>query len=71
MKTRKGKRFLSALLAALMVITALPLSAIAATNGLGAKSEELDALDTAIAAYEKAMDGTIYADMATAYDKYM
>lgn len=71
MKTRKGKRFLSALLAALMVITALPLSAIAATNGLGAKSDELDALDTAIAAYEKAMDGTIYADMATAYDKYM
>ena len=71
MKTRKGKRFLSALLAALMVITALPMSALAATNGLGAKSAELDALDDAIAAYETAMDGTIYADMATAYDKYM
>lgn len=53
-------------------MTALPLSAIAATNSLGAaKSTGLEALDTAIAAYEDAMDGTIYADMATAYDKYM
>ena len=66
MKMRKGKRFLSALLAALMVVTALPLSAVAAEKSAG-----LEALDTAIAAYEDAMDGTIYADMATAYDKYM
>ena len=29
MKTRKGKRFLSALLAAIMVLTALPLTALA------------------------------------------
>lgn len=70
MKTRKGKRFLSALLAAIMVLTALPLTALAEGPTL-AKSDALITLDNAINAYESAMDGKIYADMATAYDKYM
>lgn len=70
MKTRKGKRFLSALLAAIMVLTALPLTALAKGPTL-AKSDAVITLDNAINAYESAMDGKIYADMATAYDKYM
>jgi len=70
MKTRKGKRFLSALLAAIMVLTALPLTALA-EGPTPAKSDALITLDNAINAYESAMDGKIYADMATAYDKYM
>lgn len=70
MKTRKGKRFLSALLAAIMVLTALPLTALAEGPN-PAKSDALITLDNAINAYESAMDGKIYADMATAYDKYM
>lgn len=70
MKTRKGKRFLSVLLAAIMVLTALPLTALA-EGPTPAKSDALITLDNAINAYESAMDGKIYADMATAYDKYM
>ena len=70
MKTRKGKRFLSVLLAAIMVLTALPLTALA-EGPAPAKSDALITLDNAINAYESAMDGKIYADMATAYDKYM
>ena len=65
MKTRKGKRFLSVLLAAIMVLTALPLTALA-EGPTPAKSDALITLDNAINAYESAMDGKIYADMATA-----
>ena len=64
MKTRKGKRFLSALLAAIMVLTALPLTALA-EGPTPAKSDALITLDNAINAYESAMDGKIYADMVT------
>ena len=64
MKTRKGKRFLSVLLAAIMVLTALPLTALA-EGPTPAKSDALITLDNAINAYESAMDGKIYADMAT------
>ena len=51
MKTRKGKRFLSALLAAIMVLTALPLTALA-EGPTPAKSDALITLDNAINAYD-------------------
>lgn len=73
MKTKLSKRILSILLAALMVVTSVPLMAFAATIDADvdavdpAVQEVLDAMEK----YEQKMDGTIYKNISAAYNAYV
>lgn len=73
MKTKLSKRILSILLAALMVVTSIPLMAFAATIDADvdavdpAVQEVLDAMEK----YEQKMDGTIYKNISAAYNAYV
>ncbi|MBE6719975.1 MAG: fibronectin type III domain-containing protein [Ruminococcaceae bacterium] len=58
-----SKKVISCILSMLLVITSVPFVAFASDDAL-------DALDTAIADYETAMDGTVYTNMADAYAAY-
>ena len=59
-----SKRILASLLAALLIITSVPFTALAADG-------DLDFIKSAISEYEAKMDGTVYTNMKNAYDKYI
>ena len=58
------KKVLSLIIASVMLVSAMPITAFAS-------DAELDALKDAIAAYESKMNGTVYDDMKDAYEKYI
>ena len=57
------KKLLSVLLCAVLAFASMPITAFA--------DDSLDNLESAIAAYERKMDGTIYTNMTAAYDAYV
>lgn len=66
MRMKRTKKVLSAFLAAVMVLTALPFTVLAATDS------DLNALNTAISAYEAKMaNGEVYTNMKDAYSAYI
>lgn len=65
MRKSLSKKILAMFLAVLMLVTAIPLTSLAATDG------DLTALDAAITEYETKMNGTVYTNMKTAYDAYI
>ncbi len=58
------RKVLSLIIASVMLVSAMPITAFAS-------DAELVALKDAIAAYESKMDGTVYENMKDAYDKYI
>ncbi len=68
MKTTK--KIISMLMAVMMVVTMLPLTAFAATTNNETDAAVVD-LKAAITAYEEKMDGTVYTNMSAAYTAYV
>lgn len=70
-----SKKIMSLLLAAVMIIASVPMSAMTAfagdLDGLDATDENLINVTEAMDAYRLAMDGTVYNGMADAYNKYV
>lgn len=64
------KKFISVFLAVMMVVTMIPMSVFAATTN-NASDADAVALKNAMTAYETAMDGTVYKNMAPAYNAYV
>ena len=58
------KRLISCVLAALLILTSVPFTALAA-------DADLELIKSAISEYESKMDGTVYNNMKNAYDKYV
>ena len=74
MKTKVSKRILSVLLAALMVITSVPLTVFAFNVSAdidASKDPAVIEVTDAMTAYEKKMDGKVYTNMSAAYTAYM
>lgn len=73
MKTKISKRLLSILLAALMVITSVPLMSITALADSNAIDEALAEVETAMASFEDllAVDGALYSNVSPAYEAYV
>ncbi len=74
MKTKVSKRILSVLLAALMVITSVPLTVFAFNVSAdidASKDPAVIEVTDAMTAYEKKMDGKVYTNMSEAYAAYM
>lgn len=74
MKTKVSKRILSVLLAALMVITSVPLTVFAFNVSAdidAAKDPAVIEVTDAMTAYEKKMDGKVYTNMSAAYNAYV
>ena len=79
MKTKLSKRILSVVLAALMVVTSVPLMAISAFADVSSSDLNVSALDSyakdlydAMGEFEdKLQEDVIYADATTAYAKYV
>lgn len=65
MKKSLSKKILAMFLAVLMLVTAVPFTSFAATES------DLSNLNSAMAEYEKKMNGTIYTNMKVAYDAYI
>lgn len=65
MKTKLSKRLLSALLAVMMVVTSIPMMAFTAF------ADDTDVVKSAMAEYEKTMNGTVYTNMLPAYNAYV
>jgi hypothetical protein len=63
---KTGKRIISILLSALMVITMIPSFAFTASA-----DDAVNAVQSAISAYESKMNGTIFKNMAAAYNAYV
>ncbi len=59
------KRLISCILAALLVLTSVPFTALASGDA------DLALIKSAISEYESKMDGTVYTNMKSAYDKYV
>ena len=68
MKTTR--KIISMLMAVMMVVTMLPLTAFAATTNNETDAAVAD-LKAAITAYEEKMDGTVYTNMSAAYTAYV
>ncbi len=64
------KRLLALLLTLVMLLSAMPMTALAADGVRTIDNVSTTELETAIANYKNAMDGTIYRYMQDAYDKY-
>ncbi len=74
MKTKVSKRILSVLLAALMVITSVPLTVFAFNVSAdidASKDPAVIEVTDAMTAYEKKMDGKVYTNMSAAYTAYV
>ncbi len=74
MKTKVSKRILSVLLAALMIITSVPITVFAFNISAdidAAKDPAVIEVSDAMTAYEKKMDGTVYTNMSAAYNAYV
>ena len=69
MKTKVSKRLLSVLLAALLIVTSVPLMAI--TSFAKASDSSIAELKGQIDAYTEKMDGTVYLAMEDAYNAYI
>lgn len=66
-KTKSFKKVLSILLSVLMIITAMPFAGVTAF----ADNANYKAVQDAITAYETMMDGSVYTNMAPAYNAYV
>lgn len=74
MKTKVSKRILSVLLAALMIITSVPITVFAfdvSADIDAAKDPAVIEVTDAMTAYEKKMDGKVYTNMSAAYNAYV
>lgn len=74
MKTKVSKRILSVLLAALMIITSVPLTVFAFSIDAdvdASKDPAVIEVTNAMTAYEEKMNGTVYTNMAVAYNAYV
>lgn len=72
MANKRTKRFISVLLAAVMVVSSLPFTVFSAfAADIDASDPIITKAETAMHTYETKMDGTIYKNMASAYDAYV
>ena len=74
MKTKVSKRILSVLLAALMIITSVPITVFAFNISAdidASKDPAVIEVSDAMTAYEKKMDGKVYTNMSAAYNAYV
>lgn len=71
MKISKSKRILAIFLSILMVISSVPVIAFTAFGAAAVIDQALAEVESAMSEYESKMNGTVYTNMATAYQAYV